>query len=51
MLDELEYAEIASLFRQGMKSVKEYREKTGASIKEAVLRSNDSRQSFCGTKQ
>jgi hypothetical protein len=39
MLDELEYAEIASLFAQGMKFVKEYREQTGSSIKEAVPRS------------
>lgn len=39
MLDEQEYSEISSLFTQGMKSVKEYREQTGASIKEAVPRS------------
>ena len=33
MLDEQEYAEIASLFRAGTQSVKKYRNETGASLK------------------
>jgi hypothetical protein len=39
MLDEREYGEIATLHSQGMQSVKEYREMTGSSIREAVARS------------
>jgi hypothetical protein len=37
MLDEQEDAEIASLFRAGMQSVKEYRNETGASPKTVPL--------------
>jgi len=37
MLDEQEYAEIASLFRAGMQSVKEYCNETGASPKTVPL--------------
>lgn len=33
MLDEQEYAEIASLYRAGMQSVKNYRNETGAPLK------------------
>ena len=39
MLDEREYAEMTSLYMQGMLFVKKYREETGASIQEAVPRS------------
>ena len=39
MLDEREYTEIAALYAQGIRSVKQYREKTGASVKESVQRS------------
>ena len=37
MLDEQEYAEIASLFHAGMQSVKEYRKETGAPLKSVPL--------------
>ena len=37
MLDEQEYAEIASLFRAGMQSVKDYRSQTGAELKSVPL--------------
>ena len=37
MLDEQEYAEIASLFLAGMQSVKEYRNATGATLKTVPL--------------
>ena len=37
MLDEQEYAEIASLYTEGMRSVKDYRKKTGAPLKSVPL--------------
>jgi hypothetical protein len=37
MLDEQEYAEIASLFHSGTQSVKECRRKTGAALKSVPL--------------
>ena len=45
MLDEQDYAEIATLYKTGAASVKRYREATGASLKstpiEGTLQSND----------
>jgi len=37
MLDEQEYAEVASLFTQGTQAVKEYRTKTGAPLRSVPL--------------
>jgi hypothetical protein len=37
MLDEQEYDEIASLFHAGMRSVKDYRNETGAPLKSVPL--------------
>src|SRR4051794_9390964 len=37
MLDEQEFAEVIALFQEGARSVKEYREKTGAPLQSVLL--------------